>query len=272
MDTDTPKEVVEGTEGQVPQTENTVDITAIAKAAGWRDEGPLSAEDFLKTMPDRFNAKGKEIRELKKTVDEVARHVKTATEAAYQKGIRAAEERMAEAKANGDVDAWEAARTERDGIKSQMADAPQIAPEVTVWMEVNPWFDKDKAMTADALDYKERFIKANPHATIGDVLEYVESKIKRDYPDKFKTKSSDDDTPPQKSHASAVEGVKGGGVGKDPLAKLEASLTPEEKRVMAQYVDRGIMTKKDYLEQIQMIQDNGGRAVATFTQGKGARA
>lgn len=235
--------------------QNTTDeITEIAKAVGWKEDGPLDAKTFLRTMPDRFGAQSKELKEIKHTVQGMAKQYKAATEASYKRGIAEAEARMKIAKESQDFEAFEAASDEKNRlVEASKTNESQLIPEVEEFIARNEWFDKDKVMTADALDYKERYLAKFPGAPPADVLDYVEKKMRRDYPDAFKSEKKEEDVKPP----NAVEGAKGGGGGnpKDPIAKLKASLTEDEKRVMDQFVKWGNMTEKDYLEEYAKVRD-----------------
>ena len=218
-------------------------IIEIAKAVGWSETGPLGAEEFLKTMPNRFRDQGKELKEIKSTVRGMAKHYKDVQETSYKRGLAEAETKMREAKETGDIDAYEKARNQRETLKNP---EPEIVPEVDDWSKENPWFDKDKAMTTDALDYAEKYRKTHPGADVSEVLEYVGKKIRKDYPDKFEEQ---EEVKPQ-----SPEGARNGGSrSKDPIEKLKNEMTSEEKNVMAQFVKWGNMTEKEYLESYAQV-------------------
>ncbi len=253
-----------GTEGteDTGQTKGPT-IEEIAKAQGWSDQydGPdkIDAAEFVRRKPlfDRIQNQNNSIKRLEKLVEGMAGTFKNATDAQYKKGIQDAEKRMADARGSFDVAAFEQAQADKQKLEQAQAahvTAPTGEPaEVTEFCERNPWFEKDPAMRTDALDYRENYLRRNPNAPIKDVLAYVEKKIQRDYPEAFKKPDTDDDAPPAR-RASAVEGSTASPKG-DPLAKLKASMTGEEKRIMAMFTKGGQMTEKEYLESYSAVRE-----------------
>lgn len=245
---ETAEKAVEG------QNDYSTKITELAKAVGWKEDGPLDAETFLKTMPDRFSAQGRELKEIKHTVQGMAKQFKAATEANYKKGIADTEARMAIARQQQDFDAFEQAQNDKAQlIEANKAGEEALLPEVETFLQENSWFTKDEEMTIDFLAFKDQYLKINPGATPDKVLEFATKKIKKAYPDAFKEEGKKEDPKPP----NAVEGAKGGGGGnaKDPIAKIKASLNEDEKRVMGQFVKWGGMTEKEYLEEYAKVRE-----------------
>jgi len=230
-------------------------IEEVAQQQGWNPDydGPdkIDAAEFVRRKPlfDRIKTTTKELKEVKKLMEGMANTFKSATEAQYKKGIADAEQRMKDAKAAFDVDAYETARTDKEQLTAAAAAAAPASAsepaEVTEFCERNPWFEKDPAMRTDALDYRENYLRRNPGAPIADVLAYIEKKIARDYPDAFKKEEGEGSS--RRAAAPAVEGV-GSTPKVDPLSKLKASMTGEEKRIMAMFTKNGQMTEAEYLK------------------------
>lgn len=61
-------------------------------------------------------------------------------------------------------------------------------PAFIEWQKANPWFDSDPEMRSDALHIGTGYLAGNPDKTQAEVLEYVTTKVKRMYPEKFETK------------------------------------------------------------------------------------
>lgn len=239
-------------------------IEDLAREQGWNPDhsGPdkLSAEEFVRRKPlfDKIHAQSRELKEIKRSVAAMADTYKSMSEAQYRRGIADAQKRMDEAEASFNVAAFKEAQQEKSDLESASRAIPKVDPvpaEVEDFCERNPWFDKDKVMQVDALEYKDRYLKRNPSAPLKEVLEYVEARIKRDYPEKFAAASSPS-AAKREGSASAVEG--GGSASKgsaDPLAKLEASMSAEEKRVMAMFTSGGKMTKAEYLKSYAEVRE-----------------
>lgn len=243
-----------GTEQQA-QPEPTLE--EVARAMGYKGKDELkdpekyiSPAEFIKRTAKFKDDYQKELRSVKQSVRAISDNFRNQSQAQYERGVRDAEAAMAVAKEQQDVEAYEAAREQRDSLKAAIPAA--LPPEIDDFVERNPWFEKNKAMTADALSYKERFIKANPGADLADVLEYVESKIKKDYPEKFAFAEKKDEEKEQRP-ASGVESGRGDGKGLAAWQKDEKLLTPFEKSFMdeickAQHNGKPAMTKQQYIE------------------------
>jgi hypothetical protein len=253
-----------GTEGTEGQQAATPTIEELAAKQGWNSDydGPdkIDAAEFVRRKPlfDRIQSQNNSIKRLEKLVEGMAGTFKTATDAQYKKGIQDAEARMVAAEGAFDVAAFKQASADKQKLEQAQAahvSAPAGEPaEVTEFCERNPWFEKDPAMRTDALDYRENYLRRNPNAPIKDVLAYVEKKIARDYPEVFKKPDADDDEPKPARRASAVEGSTASPKG-DPLAKLKASMTGEEKHIMAMFTKNGQMTEKEFLESYSAVRE-----------------
>jgi len=184
-------------------------------------------------------------------VDGMSTTFKAMSEAQYNKGIADAQKKMDEAKAAYDVEAYDAARTEKDQLNHAKATTAATTaaepPEVADFCERNPWFEKNAVMRTDALEYREAYLRRNPGAPITDVLTYIETKMQRDYPDSFKTSE-------QKRNTPAVEGASTSSH-TDPLAKLKASMSVDEKRIMKMFVGDGKLSEKEYLESYSTVRE-----------------
>lgn len=246
-----PEERHEG--AQQPKYEDR--IAELATKVGWKPTGPLSAEDFLATMPDRFHGQGKELKALKRSIDGITATVSQVAQQKYDEGIRDAEKRLAAAKADYDPDAVEAATVALERAKAAKANVqPQAEPvEVTEFIERNPWFESDRIMRTDALEYREKFLKTNPDAGLDEMLEYVERKIKKDYPEKFAAKEEKSERKPP---AAGPEGVKSSASqGKEKWEVWEKDLSDFERNTMNAYCSqthngKPLMTKKQYIESL----------------------
>ena len=212
-----------------------------------------------KPLFDKIKAQNRDLKELKKTVNGMAETFKQMSAAQYAKGIKDASARMEAAEKTYDVAGYKQAAMEKAQLETaqQQSAAPPDAepPEVADFMTRNPWFDKDRTMTADALDYREKFMRANPRAELTEILEYVEARIKRDYSDKFKAPGE----PARRTAGSSVESGNPPAVGNNPLAKLKAKMSSEELRIMRHFVTGkpGAMTETEYLTDYAQVRGEG---------------
>ena len=139
--------------------------------------------------------------------------------------------------------------------KTAAAPKDTTPPEVDEWCDRNTWFESDKGMKADALEYRAKYLKANPDASITDTLEYIEKKIKKDYPEVF-TAEKKEETPPRKAGpAAGPEGAGTGGSSKDTWEKHEKDLNQTERDTMnalcgMMHNGKPVITKKQYIDNL----------------------
>lgn len=234
-------------------------VEEIAREMGWNPEhdGPdkIDAAEFVRRKPlfDKIKQQGKELKEIRRMLEKVTTTSKMMSEAQYRRGIADAEKRMKAAEDTLDINAFKQAATDKAQLEHglQQIAAPEIPPEVAEWCDKNPWFDSNEMMQADALAYREQYVRVHPNAPITKVLAYVEQKIKKDYPEAFeaerpKKQEAKPSTPPVES------GGNSGGKA-DPYAKLKSAMSAEEKRIMKQFIGPGKMSEAEYLEQYATV-------------------
>lgn len=228
-------------------------IEDVAREMGWNPEhdGPdkIDAAEFVRRKPlfDKIKQQSKELKDIKRMVEKITTTHKQISEAQYRRGITDAERRMKAAKDTLDVDGFQAAMNDKVALEQAVVAQnmqAELPPEVAEWCERNKWFDTDTVMQADALEYRERFVRLNPNAHIKDVLAYVEKKIKKEYPEAFEEAKPE----VKKPTAPAVETGGSDGGKSDPFAKLKSSMSAEEKRIMKMFIGPGKMTEAEYLK------------------------
>jgi SOS-response transcriptional repressor LexA len=250
-------------EGQHEQEVHQPTIEEIAKAIGYRSKEEMKdptkhvdAAEYIKRTAKFNEDYRKEIKNLKRSQDGIAATIQQIAADKFAEGVRAAEAKLAEAKAAYDPDAIEAAAHEVREAKQKAAQVATVPAtdqaEIDAFCERNTWFDTNKTMRTDALEYREKFVKRNPDATTAEVLEYVETKIKKDYPDKFKATEPAE----RKQSPAGPEGVKNNNTGAAALwEKQEKELSDFERNTMnalcAQtHNGKPITTKKQYIESL----------------------
>lgn len=229
-------------------------IEDVAREMGWNPEhdGPdkIDAAEFVRRKPlfDKIKQQSKELKDIKRMVEKITTTHKQISEAQYRRGIADAERRMKAAKDTLDVDAYGQALQDKQQLEQAVVaqnTQAELPPEVAEWCERNKWFDADTVMQADALEYREKFVRLNPNAPIKDVLAYVEKKIRKEYPEAFEEEKPRDKPKPS---AAAVETGGSEGGKSDPFAKLKSSMSAEEKRIMKMFIGPGKMTEAEYLK------------------------
>lgn len=230
-------------------------IQEIAAKAGWKETGPMNAEEFLATMPDRFRDKGKELKDMKRSIDAIKHTFDKAQQSAYQRGIEEAQGRLAAAKEAFDVEGVERATRE---LEAARVNAPKVAnnlsPEAEAFINM-PELDKDPVLLTDAMDYREKYLKTNP-GDINGALLYAQKKMARDYPEIFGPKTAATATETKKAPAGSVEGVSGSTPNVAQWQKDEKMLMPHEIEMMKAFTGqlhngKPVMTKQQYIENLR---------------------
>lgn len=79
-------------------------LVELAKNYGWNQEGEKTAEEFIKYALDKHPERGKEIKDLRRTVDELKAYMAKQEERAYQKAMKELQRELPQAQNRGDMD------------------------------------------------------------------------------------------------------------------------------------------------------------------------
>lgn len=235
-----------------------VEVTARAK--GWKpkeeytgDPGLyVDAKEFLGREPlfDRMRVILRENKEIKKTVDAMAKHWNKNLEREVNARIEELKYQKREAVKTGDVAQVEAIDKAIDKENERKADV--VAPEkggpdpvVVAWVEANPWYIKDPELHDFAVSFNDSYLRRHP-GMVEDSLAKTAEAVKRAYPDKFPkpVKTNGEDDPPPRPPVAPVEGGgprPGGGGKRYTLTRLSA----DQRRVYDQIVTEHKVTTHD---------------------------
>lgn len=260
------------TETKVPETNQETETAApvvnpveqAAREAGWvsKDEWVARGKN-----PDDWRS-AKEFQERGELFDEIHRLQEDTkkTKAAFKvlvehhKKVRetAVKEAIAQLKAEKRV-ALENHEIERvfeiDEQIEKVKDNPDLVPNIDLpeepvgptptfkrWHKRNSWYelsgDDEASRFADTLG--AQFKSKNPNATEEELLEHVESKIARRFPELFENQSG-----------SRVSEVNPRSNGKAGPTSDSFKLTEDEERACKMFVDQGIMTRKQYIDELK---------------------
>jgi len=222
--------------------------------ADWRD-----AQTFVDKgeLFDRISKQNRELRQLKENYEQLSQHHAKVREAERAKAIQELKQVKATALENGDY----AAVTDVDerilDIRqeaTQEAAAPQVQGESRDFLdfkEKNSWYGTDYDLTEEAdtlgVGYSTRTNKSER-----EVLDYVESKMKRLHPDKF-------GGVPKAGKQTAVGSAsttsnKSGGTKK----YSERDLSFEQKTIAKRFVQSGALKNvQEYVDQLVEIGELG---------------
>ena len=227
------------------------ELEDIARQYGWRPKDEYKgkqkwsdAAEYLRKQADNkanMLEQVKELRELKRGVSEVKKHIERSYKAENERlkaEIGDLKAKRREAIEDGDVALVERIETDMDNLskrvqepKADAADGDPGNPDFEAWHQDNPWYGTDKEKTAyvDAQAGLPEF-KGLPFNRAIDVIER-----------RMKTVFG---TAKQARRASPVEAPSN----RQPKIFTERDLSRTERASMQRFIAQGILTKKDYLE------------------------
>lgn len=216
-----PKEEFKGDEGRWIDAETFVkrgeDVLPILKANNRQMEKALASRDA-------------ELAKVKSTLERFAEHHNKTEQRAYERALKDLQGTIAQAASVGDVqavlDATEELSELRAEAKAKPApDAPQEHPDFTAWKTENPWFGKDKAMTAATAALGEELVGEG--YTGSALIKEVDKRLRTEFPQKFEN--------PARKQAATVEG---GGAPPRKSGKSYSDLPSDAKAACDDFVKR----------------------------------
>jgi hypothetical protein len=226
-------------QGWVPQDQWEGDPEQWRPAKEFLDRGEL-----FKKIEDQ----NRTIKEFKRALDDLKGHHAKTRETEYARALLSLKAQKKTALEEGDADSVirlddqiDLVKTEQGRLQAQAAvqEPTQVDPEFSNWVEKNSWYESSQPMRAyaDALGRDLAFKGLTPSA----VLKEVERQVKQEFPNKF--------TNPNRNKPGSVEGStnKGGKSGDS------YTLSDDERRVMQRFVRTGVMTEKEYIDQLKQI-------------------
>ena len=257
-------DVVEGTTTVEPSVPELSPVEQQASEQGWvpKADWEAAGRDVNEWRPAKeFVDRGelyKSIhttkRELKQTqiaLDALQRHHKYVFEKAHEQAIRdmRAEKRLA--LRNEDFERMEEIETEieqlQDTHKQEVAQiaaataaqTPAVAPAFQSFVDRNSWYLTDKSLRdeADAIG----FIFLNNQGNKDELFSHVEKEMKRKFPEKFGVRRA------APNAVAAVDKTN------KKAAKDDFPMTQEERKIMMTFVDKGIMTEKEYIAELKKV-------------------
>lgn len=248
-----------------------------ARTKGWRPLGEwhgaqedwVDAKEFVgrEKLFDRIADLKTQLhtnsQKFEKEFQAMANHFAGMKEVEYKRALSELKTQLAYAKDERDVESVEKLTTqlaavEHERVVAKTQTQPQSQPPVNQadpekfrqFKERNEWFDKDKDLQDEAMSIGIGFSARNPAKTQEQVYEYVESRIKKMYPEKFDMDQEEQEEAPRK--AAAVEGTTPSKkLGAKKNGKLSvADLNDQEKEVMKTFVKRGVLTQEAYMDSL----------------------
>ena len=250
MAIDAEKKVIEQQNMEIAeQSAPELSIEEQAKAVGWREDGPDSAEMFLRTKPlyDAIKERGKESKELKATVKELQAHLSKLESVAYEKAMRELKAERRAAISTGDVTAVEKLDAEMEQIRTASPISDDAKAEAEAFVERNKSWINDPSMESEAIrtwvakrdaELMRFNLKPKEH------MELLESEMR-------KTFKMDEAVEPPKY--AAVESEQNSVSVKSKRKMSFNDLNKEQKDICRHFEKRGVMKAEEYIKQLQEL-------------------
>lgn len=267
VSTDTTEEVVsEDTKDEVSVAENatvdvedaaTDDIEERAKAEGWKPDGPKTAEQFLHDgeFIKEIKARGKEIKSLKKQMDEMMSHISKMKKAGYQERLDVIQAEREDAVARSDFESLEHLDEELYKVKNELSKEdikPEEHPAAVDFVNRHKDIFNDFSLEAQEIKnfLAERDVElANYNLDPELHIQTLERDLQTMFPQRFKQEVKE--TP----KAAAVESdVRPVTKGKRTKYTFD-DLSYEQKQVCRGLERKGVMSKDEYIKQLIEIGD-----------------
>lgn len=210
---------------------------------------------------DEFNRRGelfgkidsvsRDLRDTKKALRMLQDHHSKVKETEYNRALMTLKSQKKTALESGDAETVMRVDDQIMDMKAaqviattrERESAGQVDPRFLDWVSKNSWYAQDEEMKIFADEIGIAHSKSHPDKDAEDVLKYVDSRIRRAYPDKF--------TNPNRSKPNAVAGREAQAGNK--AAKDDYQLSEDERKVMMTFVNEGIMTKDQYINDLKAI-------------------
>jgi len=130
------------------------------------------------------------LEQAKKVVSNEVEQAKAKYKQAYEAGdsdaLVAAQEELTAAKIRAErVNNFKPAPLQREQPVVQPAPEPKVDSQALAWQEANPWFGKNRRMTAVALEIHNELVEGGVDPTTDTYYEKINSEVRKMFPDAF---------------------------------------------------------------------------------------
>lgn len=206
-----------------------------------------SAEEFMdrKSLFDRIETGNHEVKQLKKTLQQLSLHHANVEKKAYEKALADLKAERKVAIQENDMARAEELRDEMDDIRDKINEVkPPVEiptgppPELIEFKTRNSWYQRDDAMTRYADSVGQELF--NQGLSPSKVLEGVEKKTREAFPEKFRNpnRESAPEMVPSGKRAGTTTGFR---------------LSDEEEKIVKNFVATGIMTRDQYVAELKKL-------------------
>ena len=234
------------------------DIELKAMDMGWRpkedwdgeEDEFIDAKEYVRRKPlfDKIEHQSKELKEIRRALRDLQGHHAKVAEVSYKKAYEDLKDQYKKALTDGDADKVTELTEQMADMKAEQrvraATPPpnNPHPEFIQWVEKNTWYGQDSDMRVTADQIGLAYAQNHPDLPPQEVLKYVEQRIRKVFPEKFSN--------PNRSKPALVDG---GSRSKPSPKSDDFDLSEEEQKVMHTFVRQGIMTEKQYKDELKKV-------------------
>lgn len=238
-------------------------VESLAKEMGWqpkdnfKGEEYVDAAEYIRKGQDIQDGMRKSLKDQKKQLSDMSGSItelKQHNERVYKAEVSQLKKELSDlakqkktAIEDGDVDKVGELDEQIDTVKESMtplekSEKAETTPEFEDWVGENDWYLKDAEMAAYADTLSE--LDQYKGAPFGRMSALVTRQVKEMFPDKFSQK---------KSERTPISRVEGGDRKTTSIKFTKSDLTDSQKSIMSQFVKQGIMSEKQYIEDIAKV-------------------
>lgn len=244
------KEEVKAEEPELEEEYEASSIEQEAEAKGWKPDGPKSAEEFLRAEPlyEEIKSRGKEIKELKATMDAMKAYMDKQQKLGYEKALSDLEAMKNKAIAAGNVDE---VRDVEQKIEAHKNDDPAIESVKNAFVERNASWIHDPSYEAQQMRVfaEQRDVELTKfNLPPEEHLKQIEADIKKKFANRFD--SPEASSVEEVSPVQSVESDAAPARSKRKTKHTFQDLSPEQKQCARQFERKGVMKIDDYIKSL----------------------
>lgn len=220
---------------------------------GWDPKGEKSAKEWASSYPlyKELTTRGKEISQLKRTVDHMKKLMERQEQAAYQRALDDLQLEKKMAIQRGNIEEVQAIEHQQQNLRKPTIEDSEELFEIDAfkekhqsWLNGTSYQELKMAEVCHAKDAElaTRNLPAAQH------LKILESYMMGEFPEYFGDGSS-------RPRAQAVEGSKSNSMSKETKKYRFADLSQEQKEAARLFEKRKIMSVEDYIKELVKVGD-----------------
>lgn len=252
------EQIESGGENQEQNAPEVSPVELQAREQGWVPKDDFKGEEhkwvdageFLRRgeLFSKIESQNKELKAIRETLLQFKDHHSKVQETAYKKAIADLKAKKKEALLEGDADLVIEVDEQLDEVKDQqrrIAAQPAVQepqgehPTFVNWKQKNSWYENNKPMRGWA-DVRGLEL-AQEGKSPDEVLRIVEREVRTEFAHKFEN--------PNRSKAGAVEAAPQRGSRNDSF-----ELTSDQRTMMNKFVKQGLMTEKEYIDELKALE------------------